>query len=74
MFDNLRDQTNSTPFYEEEAKFQSAVETTTDTPSRRLGRLLGMTAPQRFLVSVLLLVMTCAMGTLLLIAFNKVGI
>ncbi|MFA5837420.1 MAG: hypothetical protein WC837_10750 [Bellilinea sp.] len=38
------------------------------------GYFLGMTAPQRFLVSVLLLVMTCAMGTLLLIAFNKVGI
>ncbi|HAL15765.1 MAG TPA: hypothetical protein DCP32_03110 [Anaerolineaceae bacterium] len=38
------------------------------------GHFLGMTAPQRFLVSVLLLVMTCAMGTLLLIAFNKVGI
>lgn len=38
------------------------------------GSFLGMTAPQRFLVSVLLLVMTCAMGSLLLIAFNKVGI
>jgi len=37
------------------------------------GRILGMTAPQRFLVSVLLLVMTCAMGTLLLIAFGKVS-
>jgi hypothetical protein len=37
------------------------------------GRILGMTAPQRFLVSILLLVMTCAMGTLLLIAFGKVS-
>ena len=37
------------------------------------GRILGMTAPQRFLVSILLLVMTCAMGSLLLIAFGKVS-
>ena len=38
------------------------------------GRILGMTAPQRFLASVLLLMMTCALGTLLLIAFNKIGL
>ena len=36
--------------------------------------IFGMTASQRFLVSVLLLVMTCAMGTLLLIAFGKVSL
>jgi len=36
--------------------------------------IFGMTAPQRFLVSVLLLIMTCAIGTLLLVAFGKVYI
>lgn len=36
-------------------------------------RILGMTAPQRFMVSLLLLVMTCAIGTLLLVAFGKVS-
>lgn len=36
--------------------------------------LLGMTAKQRFLVSLLLLVMTCAIGALVLVAFGKVFI
>ncbi|MHB0922620.1 MAG: hypothetical protein ACYC3H_01475 [Bellilinea sp.] len=36
--------------------------------------ILGMTAQQRFLVSVLLLIMTCAIGALLLVAFGKVYI
>lgn len=36
--------------------------------------LLGMTAKQRFLVSLLLLVMTCAIGALVLVAFGKVYI
>lgn len=34
--------------------------------------ILGMTAPQRFLVSVLLLIMTCTIGMLLLVVFGKV--
>lgn len=36
--------------------------------------ILGMTAPQRFLVSVLLLVMTLAIGALILVAFGKIYI
>lgn len=36
--------------------------------------ILGMTAKQRFLVSLLLLVMTCAIGALVLVAFGKVYI
>lgn len=36
--------------------------------------IFGMTAPQRFLVSVLLLVMTLAIGALILVAFGKVYI
>ena len=74
MFDNLRDQAKSTPFYEEEAKFQSATETTTDMPSRRSGRLLGMTAPQRFLVSMLLLFAVCSLGMMCLMVTGKIGL
>lgn len=36
--------------------------------------IFGMTAPQRFLVSILLLVMTLAIGALILVAFGKVYI
>jgi len=42
--------------------------------SRGPKMLLGMTAKQRFLVSLLLLVMTCAIGALVLVAFGKVYI
>jgi len=35
---------------------------------------LGMTARQRFLVSLLLLIMTCAIGTRVLVACGKVYI
>jgi hypothetical protein len=37
-------------------------------------RILGMTAPQRFLVSVMLLVLTCVIGTFVLIAFGKLSL
>lgn len=74
MFDNLRDQANSTPFYKEEAKFQPAAGTMADTPSRRSGRLLGMTAPQRFLIAMLLLFAVCALGAMCLMVTGKIGL
>ena len=74
MFDNLRDQANSTPLYEEQAKFQPEAEATADTPSRRSGRLLGMTARQRFLIAVLLLFAVCSLGAMCLMVTEKIGL
>ncbi len=73
MFDNLRDESNATPFYEEEAKFQAAAGTTEAT-SRPAGRILGMTALQRFVVALLTASAVCALGTMCLFIFGKISI
>ena len=37
-------------------------------------QILGMTAPQRFIVVLMLLVMVCILGTFVLIIFGKVAL
>ncbi len=76
MFDNLREQANSSPFYEEEAQFQQAASTTTAAaPQRRSsGRVLGMTAAQRFFIAVMLMSAVCIIGALVLFVTGKFGV
>ena len=76
MFDNLREQANSSPFYEEEAQFQQAASTTTAAaPQRRSsGRVLGMTAAQRFFIAVMLMFAVCIIGALVLFVTGKFGV
>ena len=71
MFDNLRDQSNSSPFYEEEAKFQQAGGTGAPPLRGNSNRLLGMTGPQRFVLSVMLMLMVCMMGAMALLITGK---
>ena len=76
MFDNLREQANSGSFYEEEAQFQQAASTTTAAaPQRRSsGRVLGMTAAQRFFIAVMLMSAVCIIGALVLFMTGKFGV
>ena len=75
MFDNLREQANSSPFYEEEAQFQEAANTTSAAPQlRSSGRILGMTAAQRFFIAVMLMFATCILGALALFVTGKFGV
>ena len=77
MFDNLREQANSSSFYEEEAQFQQAADTTTTAaaPQRRSsGRVLGMTAAQRFFIAVMLMSAVCIIGALILFVTGKFGV
>jgi hypothetical protein len=76
MFDNLREQANSSPFYEEEAQFQAAAGTTGAAPPRRSsgGRILGMTGPQRFFIAVMLMLVVCILGTMVLLVTGKFGL
>lgn len=79
MFDNLRDSAESS-FYEEEpndlykepapgSKSKSAA------PRRRSsGRFLGMTAQQRFLISMMLMFTVCIMGTLAMFVLGKMSL
>jgi hypothetical protein len=79
MFDNLRDDSS---FYEDEpndlypepaAPSQPIVATRRSSPRRRNTRFMGMTAQQRFLLSVMLLVTVCVMGVLAMILTGKMG-
>jgi hypothetical protein len=80
MFDNLRDSAESSSFYEEEPNdlYREPVATTAAAPRRRVaasnGRLLGMTAQQRFLIAVMLLFTVCIMGTLAMFVFEKMSL
>jgi hypothetical protein len=65
MFDDLRTQAN-TP----EAKQQAEVEY--ESSSEREGMFMGMTAPQRFVIALFLLIMTCLLGSFCLVLTEKV--
>lgn len=80
MFDNLRDSAESS-FYEEEPNDlykEPVAPRSTAVPRRRAmarsGRFLGMTAPQRFLVSIMLLFTVCIIGTLALLFLEKMSL
>ena len=73
MFDNLREQANSTPFYEGEAQFQS-VEEPNPAPFHTSSRFLGMTPQQRFIISLMLMMMVCLIGAMFLVVTGKFGL
>jgi hypothetical protein len=80
MFDNLRDDSS---FYEEEpndpyqepaAQAQpTAVAAPRSRSRRRKARFMGMTAQQRFLLSVMLLITVCVIGTLAMMVTGRMG-
>ena len=81
MFDNLRDSAESSSFYEEEqndlykeqpeAKPVAAVRA----PKRRRsnGRILGLNAQQRFIISLMMMFTVCIMGTLAMFVLGKMS-
>jgi hypothetical protein len=79
MFDNLRDSAESS-FYEEEPndlyKEPEAQPVASRTPKKRRGnaRFLGMTAQQRFFVSLMLMFTVCIMGTLAMFILGKMSL
>jgi hypothetical protein len=74
MFDNLRDQANSTPFYEDEAQFREAEGLSVPARKAPRGRFLGMTPPQRFIVAIMFLISICVLGAMLLLVTGRVSI
>ena len=83
MFDNLRDLSDS-PLYEDDQNqdddlFKDIEETQTPAPApvrkrRRNRNFLGMTAQQRFLISVMLMIAVCMLGTLAMFALGRMSI
>jgi hypothetical protein len=78
MFDNLRDDSS---FYEDEpndlypqpAAPAQPVVATRRSPRRREARFMGMTAQQRFLLSVMLLITVCVIGVLAMVVTGRMG-
>jgi hypothetical protein len=77
MFDNLRDSAESS-FYEEEPNDLYKEPVAAPAPRRRAiamsnGRFLGMTAQQRFLISVMVMFTVCIIGTLAMLVLEKMS-
>lgn len=79
MFDNLRDSASS--FYEEEPNdlYKEPEEIKPATASRpkrrkRSGNFLGLTPQQRFILSAMLMLMVCVMGTLAMFVLGKMSL
>ena len=70
MFDNLRDESN---YEDEQAKYQSAAGTASNAAGdSKPSRVLGMTAPQRFVITFMLMITVCILGAMgLLVTGNR---
>jgi hypothetical protein len=76
MFDNLRDSAESS-FYEEEPNDLYKEPVAKPAPKRRPrsnARFMGMTAQQRFLISVMLMFTVCIVGTLAMFVLGKMAL
>lgn len=75
MFDNLREQANSTPFYEDEAQFREAEGLSTPMPRESAkGPFLGLTPLQRFVLAVLVFIAVCLLGSMCLLITGKISL
>lgn len=81
MFDNLRDSADSS-FYEEEqndlykepAPSGGKPKATPKKRRKSNARFLGMTAQQRFILSLMLMFTVCIMGTLAMVMLGKMSL
>jgi hypothetical protein len=67
MFDELR-QDASQGFEDPSLDFEAQ-----EAPRAKSKRILGMTAPQRFVIAVMLLLWSCTVSAFLLLATNKLA-
>jgi hypothetical protein len=74
MFDNLRDSASS--FYEEEPNdlYKEPVAKPVVSRRRNSARFIGMTAQQRFLISMMLMFTVCIIGTLAMFVLEKMSL
>jgi hypothetical protein len=69
MLNDPQESTNNSPFYAEEPVLMT---TESEQPAKREGLLLGMTAVQRFVVMLLIFILTCVLGSTCLLLTGKV--
>ena len=75
MFDNLRDDANSSLYEEDDTELFPEEEAVSAAPRRKAdGKLLGMTSMQRFIIAMMLMIAVCTLGTMCLLLTGKVGL
>jgi len=74
MFDNLRESASSSFYEEEQNDLYKEPVAKTAARRRNNARFLGMTAQQRFLISVMLMFTVCILGTLAMFVFGKMSL
>jgi hypothetical protein len=59
--------------YEEEQQIEEQLAKAAQTEKKKEVRILGMTAPQRFVIALMLFMMTCLFGVFLLTLTGKMA-
>ena len=73
MFDDLRNEASKQYEEESQAHYQPAANTIAASGGRSR-KILGMTSIQRFIIVVMLMMTTCALGFLCLFVTGKIGL
>ena len=74
MLDNLRDDGSTRPFFEDEEEPAPPPEAAPARVRVQGTKFLGMTPIQRFVISVLIMMTVCVLGTMFLLVTEKIGI
>jgi hypothetical protein len=74
MFDNLRESAESSFYEEEQNDLYKEPAARAVARRRNNARFLGMTAQQRFLISVMLMFTVCILGTLAMFVLGKMSL
>ena len=73
MFDGLRNDPSDSSGFEEPREFFPEDKPEKARPARRKSskKLLGLTAPQRFVLATMMLIAVCTLGALCLLVFGR---
>jgi uncharacterized oligopeptide transporter (OPT) family protein len=75
MFDNLRDDAKSNPFYEDnKVQSQAAAGTIAPLARSRPAKFLGMTAQQRFIIVFMMMIAVCVLGVMFMLITGRFGL
>jgi hypothetical protein len=72
MLDNLRDQASSSPYFQQDDEPLPEPQGPVGPPPRRsIDQITGMTAQQRFIIAIMLLVVACLLGSMALMVTGR---
>jgi hypothetical protein len=75
MFDNLRNDANSGPFYEDDkAQAKPMAGKVASIARPKSTKFLGMTAQQRFIITFMMMIAVCVLGIMLLLITGRFGL